>query len=506
MQIRVCNLSYTYPDAPEPALDGLSASFPEGWTGIVGNNGAGKSTLAKLVCGLLSPDGGSVSPFVPGAYCSQSAELPPANLEDLALDYSAHAVRVRRSLDVDDEWLWRFASLSHGERKRVQIACALHLDPPLLVLDEPTNHLDAETRGLLSRALASYRGIGLLVSHDRALLNELARQCLFMSNGTAKAFPGGYDRGKAQLDLECRTVAAERTEARKDLARLQGERARRATEAERTASRRSKRHLDAKDSDGRARIGLAVVSGQDGKAGRISTQMDKRIERVRARLDDARVEKGYDGEVSVSAEPSPRKVLLRIPASTVPLGDRRRLLVPNLFIGNLDRIGIAGPNGSGKSTLVGRIVSALSPDIGAVHLPQEIDEDSRREVLARVRALSPAERGRLLSIAARLDSPPERILSGDDVSPGEARKLLLAYGLLNAPQLIVLDEPTNHLDVRSIEALERMLSSWRCALVVVSHEEKLFEAAVDVVWRFRRIGSASDGTAEGDVEIVVEPR
>ena len=86
---------------------------------------------------------------------------------------------------------------------------------------------------------------------------------------------------------------------------------------------------------------------------------------------------------------------------------------------------------------------------------------------------------------AQLNSEPERILEGGVVSPGEMRKLMLALGILESPELIVMDEPTNHLDLGSIEALERLLSAYPGALLLVSHDAALLEAATDICWQIR---------------------
>lgn len=98
---------------------------------------------------------------------------------------------------------------------------------------------------------------------------------------------------------------------------------------------------------------------------------------------------------------------------------------PQLYVGNTDRIGLVGRNGAGKSTLLAEVLRQV-PEEGVVLVPQEIGCDQARDLLASVKVLEPASRGRLLSIVARLDSPPTRILEGDDLSPGEMRKLLLA--------------------------------------------------------------------------------
>lgn len=79
-------------------------------------------------------------------------------------------------LGIDDGWLWEYDRLSGGQKKRVQIACALWKCPDLLIMDEPTNNLDAPTRAIVGNALAEFKGVGLLISHDRDLLARTARE------------------------------------------------------------------------------------------------------------------------------------------------------------------------------------------------------------------------------------------------------------------------------------------------------------------------------------------
>ena len=503
MYLTVLHLAYTYPGTEAPALLDASVTFAPGWTGVVGPNGAGKSTLLKLACGILSPDSGNVSPKVDGAFCVQSTETAPTSLEEFACDYRPETIKLRCLLEIDDAWLWRYDTLSQGERKRIQIACALAGDPAVLALDEPTNHLDAGTRELVARTLASYRGIGLLVSHDRALLDELVHSCVFLDQGSATVVPGTYTQAKEQMDLRSRTVADERRTARHDLSRLKGESARRNGVAAQSATRRSARHLNPRDHDGREKIRLAVVSGQDGKTGKLSSQMTKKIERAEKRVAETKVAKTYGGSLALDAFPAKRKVLAQLPAGTITLGEERLLHHPNLLLGNEDRIGLWGGNGTGKSTLLSALMARVSLDEGVVFLPQEITEDEGKEVLAQVRALAPAERGRLLAIAARLDSPPARILQGDSLSPGELRKLMLAQGLLSSPRLIVMDEPTNHLDIRSIEAVQEVLASCECALVLVSHDAPFLDALTTTRWLFEAERSEREGMGDTQVRIVL---
>ncbi|MDR2106085.1 MAG: ATP-binding cassette domain-containing protein [Coriobacteriales bacterium] len=501
MQITVNKLSYTYEDAPAPALGPLSATFAEGWTGVVGSNGSGKSTLLRLVTGDLGGFTGSIvpaparppvpapapaSPSTPSAssYCAQATECPPAQVEEFALDFGGDAMRIRRILGIQDDWAWRFDTLSHGERKRLQVAVALWLNPPVLALDEPTNHVDAVTREQILTALRHYRGVGLLVSHDRDLLDALVSHCLFMRDGSGTMRSGTYTQAREQEELEHTTVARERRAAKQELSHLHAERQRRSHEAARADARRSKKNIDPKDHSAKAKIDLAVFTGQDGKAGRLSAQLGSRIQAVEQRVASAFVPKVYDSSFWLDTQPSKRRVLVELKEGSIELGDRRTLRFPRLFVDSTAHIGLTGPNGAGKSTLVRHLVAQLPADVPVIYLPQELDSAEARELLSELKALGPEERGQVLSIVARLNSDPARILSGEALSPGELRKVLLARGVLRAPQLIIMDEPTNHLDLHSTEALEAALASCPCALVLVSHDAAFLKAATTTRWLF----------------------
>jgi ATPase subunit of ABC transporter with duplicated ATPase domains len=309
-------------------------------------------------------------------------------------------------------------------------------------------------------------------------------------------------------------VARERKAAKSELAQLATERDRRAHEAARADARRSKRHLNPRDRSAKAAIDLAIYSGQDGKAGRRSAQLDSRLKAAEQRVAEAFVPKTYDGAFWLDAHPSHRRVIARLAANAIPLyapaggaarsatawttecplegahvslsseaSHARTLFFPELIVGPTDHIGLSGPNGSGKSTLIRALVAALPDDLATLYLPQELTATETRTLLRRIKALAPPQRGQLLSLVARLNSDPDRILSGDMTSPGELRKLLLAEGALNAPQLIIADEPTNHLDLSSIEALEVVLAACPCALILVSHDAPFLAATTTLSWR-----------------------
>ncbi|MEA5020236.1 MAG: ATP-binding cassette domain-containing protein [Gordonibacter sp.] len=503
MSVTTHHLSYTYPGANTLALNQVSLTLVPGWTGIVGSNGSGKSTLLKIVCGLIDPDEGSISTHIGGVFCSQSTHRPPPSLEDFAYDYSPVAVKLRYQLEIEDDWFWRFETLSHGERKRLQIACALAASPPLLALDEPTNHLDSDTRELVARTLSAYRGIGLLVSHDRTLLDGLVNCCVFLDQGSATMVPGSYTEAKVQMDLRRKSTVNERRNAQRDLARTQAENARRDNVAARASVRRSARHLDIHDHDGRGKLRLAIYSGQDGKSGKLSAQMTKKIERIEKRVEKVSVKKVYQGNLNLDAYPAKRKILAHLPSASLSLGGDRTLRYPDLYVGNTDRIGISGRNGAGKSTLLAALLPRVTIEHGVVFVPQELTLAEGRRLLAEVKNMASTERGRLLSIVAGLNSPPARILEGDDLSPGELRKLLLARGLITSPHLIVMDEPTNHLDIHSIEALQNVLSGCNCALVLVSHDIPFLDSLTETQWVFKVDWNECGLVGDSEVEVLL---
>jgi ATPase subunit of ABC transporter with duplicated ATPase domains len=470
MQLTLNKICFEYPEATREIITNASVTFPCGWTGIVGDNGCGKSTLARIATGILAPTAGAVFPALLGRYCEQDTERPPVNLEDFASAYDNKAIGLRGTLDIEDEWLWRYGTLSCGQQKRIQVAAALWAEADVLAVDEPTNHVDPATRERIEHALAGYKGIGILISHDRELLDSLVSQCLFFESGRIRMRPGNYSAGAEQRVLENKTVARERADAKRELARLATERQRRVEVASRSASKRSGRNLDIHDSDGRARIGLAIYSGKDGQAGKLAKQMDSRISSVSGHFETSRTERRYDGELRLTGRRSARKALVHLPEGELPLGGGSSVRLPELHVGNDDHIGITGANGGGKTTLVKRLVASIPEDIGCLYIPQEIDDDTARDLLSRVRELDGETLGKLLSVVALLNSSPERILEGAQASPGELRKLMLAEGVLAGPALIIMDEPTNHLDLHSIEALESMLEGFPGALLLVSHD------------------------------------
>jgi macrolide transport system ATP-binding/permease protein len=487
------NVSFSYPGMTHPLLEGLQVHFPRGWTGIVGANGAGKSTLLKLAIGELAPQSGRIHPPASAIYASQHTDHPPAGWRAFLEADAAEADDLRRRLGVRDEWADRWDTLSHGERKRAQIAVALWAHADVLALDEPTNHIDADARRLLIDALRRFRGVGLLVSHDREMIDGLCGQCLFIDPPDASLRPGGVTAGLDQQRLEQASARARDDDVKHDAQRLRVAAQRRREEGERVAMRTQAakaKKPPMHDHDGRAKRQLAKLTGKDDWAAKQSAQIGKRASKVEGQRGAIAVKKQYEmGFWLEGSARSSRNYILWVPAGEIPLGGGRRLVFPELRIDATDRVALTGANGLGKSTLVRHLLQQVNvPAANVINLPQEISAAESRRILEEVVGLPKEALGRVMTSVSRLGSRPQRLLESEQPSPGEIRKILLALGVVRGPHLIVMDEPTNHMDLPSITCLEEALSECPCAMLLVSHDLRFLGALATRRWHLEPDG------------------
>ena len=483
MTLDLLHLSFAYPGQSGHLFQDLDFQFSRGWTGIVGPNGSGKTTLMLLVAGELEPSAGRIRAPGDALYCQQRTDDPPVHLRNLVQTPDGLSAELVGRLGLCCDWPNRWQTLSHGERKRAQIACALWRRPSVLLVDEPTNHVDAATRAFLADALATFRGVGLLVSHDRELLDRLCQATLLLTPPNAILRPGGYSAARASLDLEEQARRHDRQVAQNRLHRLQAEAHERRIEADAADARRSKRHMAKHDHDAKSTMDLARLTGKDAIAGRLLRQLEGRLVQTQQRAATIHVQKERKLGLGLSGELARRALLLHMPEQQLALGPDRTLHVPRLLLRPDDRVGVWGVNGSGKSTLIRHIVASLDlPADKLVYLPQEVDAQASVDLNQQVQRLSPAMLGDVMAAVACLGSEPQRLLQTDSPSPGEVRKLMLALGLAHRPNLIVMDEPTNHLDLPSIECLEEALKECRCALILVSHDHPLLRRLTRTRW------------------------
>jgi ATPase subunit of ABC transporter with duplicated ATPase domains len=485
--VRLFDVTFSYRDSV-PILTGSNLQFGSGWTGIVGPNGAGKTTLMRLVAGEIEPDHGHVKFDPPGvaiALCRQTSECLTPDIDRFAAATDGASRRIQGELQLRQQDLSRWTTLSPGERKRWQVGAALAAEPGILMLDEPTDHLDADARGLLVSALRVFSGAGLIVSHDRALLNHLTSHTVRFHEGDARLWRGPYDIARQSWEAQEREhhEAYEQTKQKqhKVLARLADKR-RLAVAAQPHASLH-KRVKGIRDHDARGMMARGKALMASARISRDAGVLRRKSERIAADLGTYHFRKLPGRPLFVDYIPARTARLMSLDICELRAGNRILLEDVHLAVMRDSRIRVAGPNGIGKSTLLNALLEhARIPASRLLHLPQELRPAEAVAMLDSVRALGGQDRDRVLTLIAALGVDPGRLLESGNPSPGEARKLRVAYGLGRQVWGMVLDEPTNHLDMPAIERLEEALVDYPGALVVVTHDEVLASRCATTQW------------------------
>ncbi len=538
--ITCSDLSFSWPDGAV-VLSGVHVSFGPGRTGLIGANGSGKSTLLRLIAGELRPGSGAVRTTGEIGYLPQAITLGTSRtvcdlLGITAVRAALHAIE-RGELDdgtyaaVGDDWdieerarAWldrlglahlglddSVGQLSGGETVLVALAALLLRRPDILLLDEPTNNLDIDSRHRLYDAIDSWRGVLIVVSHDRELLArveqiaEVHTNAVLLYGGNLEDYEEMIAAEQAAAVREVSSAAAQVRRERRDLLEAQTKQAQRD---------RQGRKLAASGSIPRIVAGGLKRRAQE-SAGRSRELHMERLQSARDRLTEAEDAVRDDAEIRVKLPgtdvPAGRTVLTVTgidgggwhPAGAFAVSEVGA--IGELIVRGPERIALTGPNGAGKTTLLRAIAGTASlPGVavkpGAVvgYLPQRLDTlDNSLSVVENVRAAAPsasvnevrASLARFLFRGARAD------MAAGTLSGGERFRAVLAALLLAQPppQLLLLDEPTNNLDMASVRQLVEALDGYRGALLVASHDVHFLRAAGITRWlRLDRVAGLAE--------------
>jgi macrolide transport system ATP-binding/permease protein len=488
-------------------LDHLDLTVsPRSRLAVVGENGRGKTTLLHALAGRLDPTAGGVRLVGTLGLAEQELDAAGRTVGDLIADalrgpraalaaFDAAAGRLATggpgaqdayaaALDVAERFdAWDaerrldqaldalgactdrdrpLERLSVGQRYRVRLACLLGADVDFLLLDEPTNHLDAGGLRFLTARLLAHAGGVVLVSHDRALLRDVAEQVLDLDptrDGRPRLYGGGYPGWQAGRDAELARWTQEYQEQEAERARL--EQSVRAAQDRLVTGWRppkgSPRH-------GRQSAAPGIVQA---------------FHRRQAELEAH--------QVGVPEPPLPFRMpqlpsrggatLLRAEAIAVP----GRLDTPvGLTLRAGDRLLVTGPNGAGKSTLLHVLAGGLAPSRGTLQRSRSarialVAQETARPApgLSAERAFVEGTGGRVeLAGLGLLDRAARRTLVGH-LSKGQLRRLDLAVCLAGEPEVLLLDEPTNHLSIPLVDALTEALRVTPAAVVLATHDRQL---------------------------------
>ena len=468
-------------------FENLTFPIHTGWTGIVGVNGAGKSTLLEVLAGVRAPHHGKVRylrPLPRVAYVPQRPETFPdlGPLESIPW-YKGY-------FELDEAVLERWADASPGERRRWQLASILASEPDLLLLDEPTHHLDARTRSLFIEGLQSFSGVGVLVSHDRVLLDTLCGSTLRLHGGQGQLWPGGWTEARQSWEQQERTTRQQielLQEQRRSLkVAIDGATRRKdGAEAQKSAKRRMR---NPNDNDNRACPAKNLADWAAAGAGRERGRLLQRLETLERERSALEYPPHAAEPLFFQGAPASRSWLadLRTPEVCAPNGTVI-LNDVDLRVHREARIWVSGDNGSGKTTLVRALVDTIrtSEVFGRLlWFSQEPPSAGQAaQQLAELSSLPKEQRDAAFRVLATLGAQIGSLRHSSAPSPGEARKIELAVGLAKSPWWIVLDEPQNHLDLPTLERLEAALREFPGAVLTISHDPGFLRGFWTERWR-----------------------
>ena len=510
VDIQVTNLTKFFVIG-ENLLENLTFEIQEGeCVAILGRNGCGKTTLFNILTGQMDYDSGEVyvNPNKKLGLISQIPRFPEGfTVEDVLRSAFAEILRVRQKMELlecemangatDDAQLreydaltnrfqtgggydmdvevdkicnglgisaeqrvQEFASLSGGEKTRVNLARLLLEKTDILLLDEPTNHLDLNSVEWLEQYINAFKGTVLTISHDRYFIDQVADRVIEITEGHAEFYSGNYsfymDEKQARFDLQLKQYEQEQAKLKQlgyTVERMKGWGIN-----NRTLYRRA-------------------------------MSIQHRMERIRKteKPKKERTMKASFGEKEFSGD-----IVFKMKNVSKSFGDRTLFSNVNLTVEGGERIALLGDNGTGKSTFIKCLLGEedcagkiqFGPTVKFGYLPQIIHFDhperSLYDTMLYEKNCTPqTARDRL---GAFLFQGEDVFKQVGNLSGGEQSRLRLCMLMDEKINLLILDEPTNHLDIASREWVEAAIEEFEGVLLFVSHDRYFIEKFAERIW------------------------
>ena len=486
--------------------------------GLVGRNGAGKTTLLRIITGEQQPTSGAVTMngectigYLPqqmkvadtttlkaetekafGEVLRLEAEIASLTSEIAVRDdyesseYEALLHRLNeaqdryhilggetREADIEKTLLGlgfrrtdfdrATSEFSGGWRMRIELAKLLLSRPSIFLLDEPTNHLDIESIQWLEEYLKSYNGAVLLISHDRAFLDNVTTRTVELSLGKIYDYKVPYSK----------------------FVELRAER-----RAQQMAAYENQQRMIEKTEEFIEKFRYKPTK---------SNQVQSRIKQLE-RIERIEVEEEDNAALNIKFPPAPRsgQIVVEVKDAGKAFGEKRIFSGATFTIERGQKVAFVGRNGEGKTTMARMIVGELPATEGTIRTGANVNigyyaqnQDDLME--GDFTVYDTLDRVAVGDIRTRLrDILGAFLFRGEDIekkvrvlSGGERSRLAMARMMLEPRNLLVLDEPTNHMDMRSKDILKRALQKYDGTVIVVSHDRDFLDGIVDRVYEFR---------------------
>lgn len=453
-------------------FDDVSFGIQEGdKIGIIGINGTGKTTLLRMIAGVEEPDEGQIvkQNGIRLAYLPQHPVFPKdATVLSYAFDGIAENDWTLKSevksalnkLGITNHEM-KIEHLSGGQKKKVALAKTLTFSFEILLLDEPTNHLDSEMISWLEDYLKRYKGVVIMVTHDRYFLDKVTNRILEISRGKLYGYEANYSKFlEMKAEREEMELASERK--RQSVLRMELEWAKRGCRARTTKQRARLERLEA------LKNGKAPETDRLAEIDSVETRMGKKT------IELHHVSKSY--------------------------GERKLIDDFDYIVLKNQNLGIVGPNGCGKSTLLKMIAGLVEPDEGMIEIgetirigyfAQELPEmNTSQRVIDFVKDIAeyiPTKDGRITAsqmLERFLFTPDMQCAPIEKLSGGEKKRLYLLSVLQAAPNVLIFDEANNDIDIPTMTILEDYLNSFQGIVITVSHDRYFLDNVVDRIFEF----------------------